>query len=42
MVTKEGEQTPFLHFFYRSRSTYFFSDGLMNESWFMDECLPMW
>jgi hypothetical protein len=27
MVTKEGEKTPFLHFFYRSRRTYVFSDG---------------
>ena len=42
MVTKEGEQTQFLHFFYRSRSTGFFSNGWMNGSWFMDECLTMW
>jgi hypothetical protein len=40
-VTKEGEKTPFLHFFYQSRSTYVFSDGWMNGSWFMDECLSM-
>jgi hypothetical protein len=41
-TNSDGEQTLFLHFFYRSRSTCFFSDAWMNGSWFVDECLPMW